>query len=90
MTFTDRNEHYRLNVRHGVLVATDKALPGDGPADLTLVLPRQALLMTTFTPFKLADLVKSGTVKADGDIEAFNRLVSWLDPFTSDFPVVTR
>ena len=46
--------------------------------------------MTTFTPFKLADLVKSGTVKADGDIAAFNRLVSWLDPFTSDFPVVTR
>ena len=90
MTFTDRNEHYRVSVRHGVLVATDKALPGDGPADLTLVLPRQALLMTTFTPFKLADLVKAGTVKADGDIEAFNRLVSWLDPFTSDFPVVTR
>jgi len=88
--FTDRAEHYRLTVRHGVLVATDKALPGDGPADLALVMPRQALLMTTFTPVKLADLVKSGVVKATGDIEAYNRLVSWLDPFTSDFPIVTR
>ena len=90
LTFTDRGEHFRVTVRNGVLVASDKALPGDGPADLTLSMPRQAFLMLTFSPAKIGDLIKGGTVKAEGDPEAFNRFVGWLDAFRSDFPIVWR
>jgi alkyl sulfatase BDS1-like metallo-beta-lactamase superfamily hydrolase len=90
VTFTDRSEHYRMTVRNGVLVAYGAALPGDGPAELTLTLPRQAFLMLTFSPMTLDALVKQGTVKAEGDPQAFARLVSWLDAFSADFPVVWR
>jgi len=90
VTFTDRNEHFRITVRNGVLVATDKPLPGEGPADLTLSMPRQEFLMVTFSPMKLADRVKQGAVKAEGDVEVFNRFTGWLDTFHSDFPIVWR
>ena len=90
LTFTDRGEHFRVTVRNGVLVASDQALPGDGPADLTLSLPRQAFLMLTFTPARITDLIKTGTVKAQGDPEVFDRFVGWMDTFRADFPIVWR
>ncbi len=90
LTFTDRGEHFRVTVRNGVLVASDQALPGDGPADLTLSLPRQAFLMLTFTPARITDLIKAGTVKAQGDPEVFDRFVGWMDTFRADFPIVWR
>ncbi len=90
VTFTDRGEHFRLTVRHGVLVATDRPLPGEGPADLTLSMPRQEFLMVAFAPLKLADRIQLGGVKAQGDVAVFDRFVGWLDTFHSDFPVVWR
>ncbi len=88
--FTDRAEHFKITVRHGVLVATTTDLPGDRPADLHLKLTRQDFLLLTFTPMKLADRIKSGGVEATGDIEAFGRFTGWLDAFTPDFPILWR
>jgi len=90
VTFTDRAEHYRMTVRNGVLVAYGAALPGDGPAQLSLALPRQAFLLLTFSPARLDALVKQGVAKAEGDPEVFNRFVGWLDAFSADFPIVWR
>jgi alkyl sulfatase BDS1-like metallo-beta-lactamase superfamily hydrolase len=90
LTFADRKEHFRLTVRNGVLVATDRPLPGDGPADLTVTMARQDFLFTAFGPVKLADRIKSGAVQAQGDVGAYDRLVSWLDSFKADFPILWR
>lgn len=88
--FTDRAEHFKITVRHGVLVATTTDLPGDRPVDLHLKLTRQDFLLLTFTPMKLADRIKSGGVEATGDVAAFSRFTGWLDAFTPDFPILWR
>jgi alkyl sulfatase BDS1-like metallo-beta-lactamase superfamily hydrolase len=86
--FTDRNERYLLQVRHGVLTAEAAA---DGvKADATLTLPRALLLQSLFTGAPLAPKVASGEAKVSGNPFALQKLVSWFDKPAGGFPIVTR
>ena len=82
LVFPDRNERFYVVVRNGVLVA--EPIPAPGPVDATLTLPRSALLAALF----VGAPVTGATV--EGDAAALPRLISWLDTFTPNFPIVTR
>ena len=75
-------------MRNEVLIAEPYA--PSGPVDATFTLPRASLIMSLFTGASLKDAIAAGTVKAEGDAGALDRLVSWLDTFHPDFPIVTR
>lgn len=86
--FTDRNERYLVQVRHGVLTAEPAA---DGAkADATLTLPRALLLQSLFTGAPLAPKVASGEAKIAGNPFALQKLVGWFDKPAGGFPIVTR
>jgi alkyl sulfatase BDS1-like metallo-beta-lactamase superfamily hydrolase len=82
LVFPERNERFYVSVHNGVLVAEPIAAPG--PVDATVTLPRASLIQTLFLG------VPAGGAKVDGDATALPRLVSWLDQFKPDFPIVTR
>ena len=82
LVFSDRNERFYIVVRNGVLVAEPIAAPG--PVDATVTMARSSLMPALF----LGTPVSGATV--DGDPTALPRLISWLDTFMPDFPIVTR
>jgi alkyl sulfatase BDS1-like metallo-beta-lactamase superfamily hydrolase len=82
LVFSDRNERFYIVVRNGVLVAEPIAAPG--PVDATVTMARSSLIPALF----LGAPVSGATV--DGDPAALPRLISWLDTFMPDFPIVTR
>ena len=88
LSFPERGERYTLRVRNDVLIAEPYA--PTGPVDATFTLPRASLIMSLFTGASLQDAIAAGTVKVEGDAGALDRLVSWLDTFHADFPIVTR
>ncbi len=88
LSFPERGERFYVRVRNDVLIAEPIAAPG--PVDASLTLPRSAFIQALFTGASVKAAVAAGTVKADGDAGAVDRLVSWLDTFHADFPIVTR
>jgi alkyl sulfatase BDS1-like metallo-beta-lactamase superfamily hydrolase len=84
LTFPERNERRRVEVRNGVLAHQ----PSTGaPADAALVLPRPAflaLMTRQATPAALA-----GQMKTTGDVKALERLIGLLEAPRGDFPIVT-
>ncbi len=88
IVFPERNERTFVTVRNGVLIHEPIAAPG--PVDATLTLSRPTFLALAFLGGKVSTQVAAGQVKVDGDPEALQRLMGWLDAFHSDFPIVTR
>ena len=88
LAFPERNERFYLRVRNDVLIAEPVSPPG--PVGATFTMPRAAFIQALFTGASLKTAIASGAVKADGDAGAVDRLVSWLDTFHPDFPIVTR
>lgn len=82
LVFPDRKERFRVRVKHAVL--TYEADPAGGSADATYTLPRSQFLVGALTGQDL-----SGAATA-GDRGALARLLGWLSPPRSDFPIVTR
>lgn len=82
LVFPDRKERFRLAVKHDVM--TWEANPEGGAADATYSLPRAQFLAGALGG---ADLSGSATA---GDKGALNRLLGWLSPPRTDFPVVSR
>jgi alkyl sulfatase BDS1-like metallo-beta-lactamase superfamily hydrolase len=82
LVFPDRKERFRIRVKHAVL--TYEADPAAGTADAVYTLPRAQFLMGALAG---ADLSGSATA---GDRTALARLLGWLSPPRSDFPIVTR
>ena len=87
LIFPERNEHFFVRVRNDVLIAEPIAAPG--PVDATFTLPRAAFIQSLFTGASLKAAIAGGTVKAEGDTAAVDRLVGWMDPFHPDFPLVS-
>jgi alkyl sulfatase BDS1-like metallo-beta-lactamase superfamily hydrolase len=81
LVFPDRNERYRVRVKHDVL--TWEADP-QGAADGTFTLPRAQFLLVALAG---GDASK---VKGEGDTGALARLLSWMTPPRPGFPIVTR
>ena len=82
LVFPDRNERFRVNVRHAVL--TYEADPKSGMAEATFTLPR-----AQFLALALAGQPPAG-MQIVGDTGALARLLGWLTPPTPNFPIVTR
>jgi alkyl sulfatase BDS1-like metallo-beta-lactamase superfamily hydrolase len=82
LVFPDRNERFRVRVKHAVL--TYEADPPATGADATYALPRSRFLTGALTG---ADLSAAATT---GDPAALGRLLSWLTPPRTGFPIVTR
>ena len=84
LSFPERKERRRVEVRHGVLVHG----PSSGaPADAAVTLPRAAflaLMTRQATPEALA-----GQMQVSGDATALPRLLTLLDQPRGDFPIVT-
>ena len=87
LVFPERDERFYVRVRNDVLIAEPIAAPG--PVDATFTLPRAAFLQSLFTGASLKSAIAAGTVKAEGDAGAVDRLVSWMDAFHPDFPLVS-
>jgi alkyl sulfatase BDS1-like metallo-beta-lactamase superfamily hydrolase len=90
LVFPERQEKVRLTVRNGVLLQEEGAT--SGPADATITLARQDFLLMSFMGGDLAAkrLAAGGGIKVEGDASALPRLVSWLDPLSPTFPILTR
>jgi alkyl sulfatase BDS1-like metallo-beta-lactamase superfamily hydrolase len=82
LVFPDRNERFRVRVKHAVL--TYEADPKDGKADGTFTLPRSQFLNGALAG---ADL--SGTATA-GDKAALPKLLGMLSAPKPGFPIITR
>lgn len=86
LTFPDRKERHRVEVRNGVLAHA----PSTGaPADVALVLPRAAFLGLATRQATLPALRSAGQVQVTGDVAAFDRFLGLLEAPTGDFPIVT-
>jgi alkyl sulfatase BDS1-like metallo-beta-lactamase superfamily hydrolase len=81
LVFPERNERYRVRVKHDVL--TWEADP-QGAADGAFTLPRAQFLLVALAG---GDASK---VKGEGDTGALARLLSWMTPPRPGFPIVTR
>ncbi|HEY8616480.1 alkyl/aryl-sulfatase [Phenylobacterium sp.] len=81
LAFPERQERYRVTVRHQVL--TYEPLPAAGRADAAVSLPRAEFLA-------LAGGQSPPQSGAQGDIAALRRFFGWLTPPRGDFPVVWR
>lgn len=87
LSFPERKERHRLEVRNGVLAHE----PSTGaPADLTVALPRPAFLALTAGQGALPAFVQGGTATATGDVALMARLTTLLDQPAGDFSIVTR
>lgn len=86
--FTDRNERFLVQVRHGVLTA--EPADADARADATLTLPRPLLMQSLFTGASLAPRIAAGEAKISGNPFALQKLVGWFDKADGGFPIVTR
>jgi linear primary-alkylsulfatase len=68
-------------VTNGVLIQADD--PRGGTVDLTVTLTKPQLLGL------LGGMVTLDTLTTDGDVGVVQRLLSYLDPVSGDFPIVT-
>lgn len=82
LVFPDRKERFRVRVKHAVL--TYEADPAGGTADAVYTLPRAQFLASALTG---ADFSGAAT---SGDRAALKRLLGWLTPPRTGFPIVTR
>ncbi|WP_304189720.1 alkyl/aryl-sulfatase [Phenylobacterium aquaticum] len=88
LVFPDRKEHFRVAVTNGVLIW--EADPKAGATDATLTLNRPVFLMIAMAGGNLAAMTQSGQAKVEGDPAAFGKMMSWMDAFKPDFPIVWR
>uniref|UniRef100_UPI0026ED630F alkyl sulfatase C-terminal domain-containing protein n=1 Tax=Phenylobacterium aquaticum TaxID=1763816 RepID=UPI0026ED630F len=88
LVFPDRKEHFRVAVTNGVLIW--EADPKAGATDATLTLNRPVFLMMAMAGGNLAAMTQSGQAKVEGDPAAFGKMMSWMDAFKPDFPIVWR
>ena len=79
--FTDLGHTTRTELTNGVLIQVDN--PKTSPVDLTVTLTKPQLLGLLGGAITLDDLA------TDGDKAVVQRLLSFLDPISSDFPIVT-
>lgn len=82
LVFPDRNERFRVRVKHDVL--TYEADPAGAGADGAFTLPRAQFLAGAFAG---SDLSAAATA---GDRAALNRLLGFLSASRANFPIVTR
>ena len=61
----------------------------DDQAEVTLTMPRPALLMTLFAGADLQPLLDRGEIRVEGDIEAYVALRKALVNFDPAFNIVT-
>ena len=79
--FTDLGHTYRTELTNGVLI--QDVDPKAGTADLTLTLTKPQLLGL------LGGAVRLDGLTTDGDTGVVAKLLSFLDPVSGDFPIVT-
>jgi len=79
--FTDLGHTTRTELTNGVLIQVDN--PKTSPVDLTVTLTKPQLLGLLGGAITLDDLA------TDGNKAVIQRLLSFLDPISSDFPIVT-
>jgi alkyl sulfatase BDS1-like metallo-beta-lactamase superfamily hydrolase len=82
LVFPDRNERFRVRVKHAVL--TYEADPAGGKADAVYTFPRAQFLNGALAGADLSGATTSG------DGTALARLLAMLTPPTPGFPIVTR
>jgi len=79
--FTDLGQTVRTELTNGVLIQNDN--PKASAADLTVTLTKPQLLGL------LAGAITLDDVATEGDTAVVQRLLSFLDPISNDFPIVT-
>jgi len=79
--FTDLGQAVRTELTNGVLIQNDN--PKASAADLTVTLTKPQLLGL------LAGAITLDDVATEGDTAVVQRLLSFLDPISNDFPIVT-
>lgn len=82
LVFPDREERYRVRVKHAVL--TYEADPAGGRADAVYTLPRSQFLVGALGGGDLSG------ASVTGDRTALTRMLGWLTPPKPGFPIVTR
>ncbi len=85
--FTDSNENYALELSNSVLNNTRGRLL-DNP-NATLALTRPGLYQMLLQKMPLADLIRAGTAKLEGDPKALAAVFAHLDTFDPQFNIVT-
>lgn len=85
--FTDRDEHYLLQVRHGVLNYAKGKQADD--ADATITMTRNALDAVLLGEATLPALAAAGEVKIEGRQEALLEFLALMDTFEFWFNIVT-
>ncbi|MDO8212487.1 alkyl/aryl-sulfatase [Conexibacter sp. CPCC 206217] len=86
--FTDRDERYVLRMRNGALTHVRGRLDPD--ADVTVTLTHAAFVALLLVAAGVAGVDPPTEIAIDGRPEALGELMSLLDAFTPDFPLVTR
>ncbi len=87
LRFTDENKNYEFILENSVInYNVDKQAEN---ADLTLNLKKRDLVEIVSGITKLKDKAELGEIKAVGDIDKFNELLSLLDKFELKFNIVT-
>ncbi len=84
--FTDSGEQYVLNLQNSAL--TYRPAWQSPKADLTLTLKRSTLDAITLGQTQFEKEVAAGNVKLQGDGKKLAELMSMLDVFTPNFPIV--
>ena len=79
--FTDLGQTTRTELTNGVLIQVDN--PKTSGVDLTVTLTKPQLLGL------LAGAITLDDVATEGDTAVVQRLLSFLDPISNDFPIVT-
>ncbi len=79
--FTDLGNTHRTELTNGVLIQDDD--PTGGRVDLTVTLTKAQLLGL------LGGVITLDAVTTDGDTAVVAKLLSFLDPVSGDFPIVT-
>lgn len=84
--FTDLKSTYNLAIENSVLVYNEKA---DPHAVATATLTKSALDKVNLGESSLDDEVSSGSIKIEGNGDAFREFISMIDSFDSGFNIVT-
>jgi alkyl sulfatase BDS1-like metallo-beta-lactamase superfamily hydrolase len=85
--FTDRDDRYVLRLRNGALTHVRGRL--DAEADATVTLTHAAFVQLLLVAAGVPGATPPTEIAVDGRPEALGELMSLLDAFTPDFPVVT-
>ncbi|MCG2839568.1 MBL fold metallo-hydrolase [Sandaracinobacter sp. RS1-74] len=86
MHFTDLDQTYALTVDNSVLNYSRKPNPG---ATATAHLSKQALDDVNLGKASIADKVKSGEIRIEGNAETLQKLMGLFDSFNPSFNIVT-